>query len=92
MRPPIGLDLEAVAEQWSSARKARIEPDVAAAESLIRNETDAVETELDVAGYLNQFARLLRSRRKLVQADALMRRARRVLAHDLNQLDGGFQD
>jgi hypothetical protein len=94
IKPPVGLDLECMAEQWTEVRRhsrcAAVDDvdEGAEIEQLIREMYRPTGGDLYVAWSLNRLAQLMNSRHKSQDAEMIMDRARKLVAKELNQLDG----
>jgi hypothetical protein len=94
IKPPVGLDLECIAEQWTEVRRHsrcaadNASDDAAKVEQLIRDTYRPADGELYVAWSLNRLAQLMSSHHKSQDAQLIMDRARKLVAKELNQLDG----
>ncbi len=85
---PAAPELEIVAEEVIAVEKEGQLAAADSAEELIRRSSISTEGDLQVAGCLNKLAKVMKNHQKPKESEVIRKRARNIVARELNQLDG----
>lgn len=96
LSPPIGLEMETLGAQIDEPRQhddlifdsQNVSVELEAVETAFREHSRSEESELELASWLIHLSRILDSRDQPHAADAVRLRAKNIVEHELNELDG----